>query len=88
MVQPSTIVIDFPANQLLLKVEKDYNMIEREALKMVYVVYIFKIYLLATPFMFYVNHQSLMYLVNKPIIQGRVSLWLLLLLEFTFTIIV
>lgn len=29
-----------------------------------------------------------MYSVNKPIIQGRVSRWLLLLQEFTFTIIV
>lgn len=29
-----------------------------------------------------------MYLVNKPIIQGRIRRWLLLLQEFTFTIIV
>lgn len=29
-----------------------------------------------------------MYLVNKSIIQGRISLWLLLLQEFTFNIIV
>lgn len=46
---------------------------EREALGMVYAVQKFRHYLLATPFTFYVDHQALMYLVNKPIIQGRVS---------------
>lgn len=55
---------------------------------MVYAVQKFRHYLLATPFTFYVDHQALMYLINKSIIQGRVSRWLLLLQEFTFTIIV
>lgn len=55
---------------------------------MVYAVQKFRHHLLATPFTFYMDHQALMYLVNKPIIQGRVSRWLLLLQEFTFTIIV
>lgn len=45
-------------------------------------------YLLVTPFTFFVDHRALMYLVNKPIIQGRVSRWLILLREFTFKIIV
>lgn len=55
---------------------------------MVYVVQKFRHYLLAMPFTFYVDHQALIYLVNKPIIQGRINIWLLLLQEFTFTIIV
>ena len=55
---------------------------------MVYVVQKFHHYLLATPFVFYVDHQALLYMVNKPIIQGRISRWLLLLQEFTFKIIV
>ena len=36
----------------------------------------------------FVDHQALMYLVNKQVIQGRVSRWLILLQEFTFKIIV
>ena len=55
---------------------------------MVYVVQKFRHYLLATLFVFYVDHQALLYLVNKPIIQGRINQWLLLLQEFTFKIVV
>jgi hypothetical protein len=55
---------------------------------MVYAVQKFRHYLLATPFTFFVDHQALMYLVNKPVIQGRVSRWLILLQEFKFKIIV
>lgn len=55
---------------------------------MVYSIQKFQHYLLATPFTFYVDHQALMYLVNKPIIEGQVSQLLLLLQEFTITIIV
>ena len=54
---------------------------------MVYAVQKFRHYVLATPFVFYVDHQALLYLVNKPIIQGRISRWLLLQ-EFTFKIVV
>lgn len=76
------------ASRLLSKAEKHYSTTEREALGMVYSIQKFRHYLLATPFTFYVDHQALMYLVNKPIIQGRISRWLLLLQEFTFNIIV
>lgn len=78
----------FFASRLLSKAEQNYNMTEREALGMVYSVENFQHYLLAKPFTFYVDHQVLMYLVNKPILQGRVNRWLLLLQEFTFTIII
>lgn len=78
----------FFACSLLLKAEQNYSTTEQEVLGMVYTVQKFRHYLLATPVTFYVDHQALMYLVNKPIIQGWVSRWLLLLQEFTFTIIV
>ena len=55
---------------------------------MVYVVQKFRHYLLATPFVFYVDHRALLYMINKPVIQGRINRWLLLLQEFTFKIIV
>lgn len=76
-------------SRLLSKAENNYSTTEREALGMVYDVQKFKHYLLAvTPFVFYVDHQALLYLVNKPIIQGRIRRWLLLLQEFTFKIVV
>lgn len=56
------------ASRLLSKAEKNYSTTDREALGMVYAVQKFKHYLLATPFVFYVDHQALLYLVNKPII--------------------
>lgn len=67
------------ASRLLSKAEKNFSTTEREALGMVYAVQKFRHYLLVTPFTSYVDHQALMYLVNKPIIQGRISRWLLLL---------
>jgi hypothetical protein len=76
------------ARRLLSNPEKNYSTIEREALGMLYFVQEFRHYLLTMSFTFYVDHQALMYVVNKPIIQGRVSRWLLLLQEFTFKIIV
>lgn len=77
----------FFANRLLSNAKHNNSLTEREALGMVYSIQKFRHYLLETPFTFYVDHQALMYLVNKPIIQGQVSRWLLLLQEFTFTII-
>jgi hypothetical protein len=34
-----------------------------------------------------VDHQALLYLVNKPLITGQIARWLLLLQEFDFQII-
>jgi hypothetical protein len=44
-------------------------------------------YLLGNNFTFVVDHQALIYLVNKPIATGRIAQWLLLLQEFDFKII-
>ena len=76
------------ASRLLSKAENNYSTKKQEALGMVYAVQKFRHYLLGTPFVFYVDHQALLYLVNKPIIQGRISQWLLLVQEFTFKIVV
>ncbi len=37
--------------------------------------------------MFYVDHMALVYLVNKPHVLGHIVRWLLLFLEYEFTII-
>ena len=55
---------------------------------MVYAMQKFCHYLLATPFIFFVDHQALLYLVNKPCSTRCISRWLLLLLEFNFNVMV
>ena len=38
--------------------------------------------------MFFVDHQALLYLVNKPCATGRIVRWFIILLEFDFTVAV
>ena len=45
-------------------------------------------YLLANKFVFFVDHQALLYLVNKPCSTGRIVRWFVILLEFEFTVAV
>jgi len=53
---------------------------------MVLVLHKFKHYLLGNKFVFYVDHVALVYLVNKPQVLGNIVKWLLLFLEYDFTI--
>jgi hypothetical protein len=46
---------------------------------MIYVVKKFIYYLLKNGLFFFVDHQTLLYMVNKPTIIGRITKWLLLL---------
>ena len=55
---------------------------------MVYVVKKFRHYLLANKFVFFTDHQALLYLVNKPCNTGRIVRWFVILLEFDFTVVV
>jgi hypothetical protein len=43
--------------------------------------------LLGKKIVFYVNHMALVYLVNKPQVFRRIAIWLLLFLEYEFTVI-
>lgn len=91
LVQPGDNTMDRPiyfASQKLTKVEQNYTTTERKGLRMVYALQKFRYYLLANPFIFYIDHQALMYLVNKPLLRGRISCWLMLFQEFTFRIII
>jgi hypothetical protein len=54
---------------------------------MIYDVTKFKHYLLGNSFIFFMDHQALLYLVNKPIVIGQIARWLLLLQEFDSKII-
>ncbi len=53
---------------------------------MVFALHKFKYYLLGNKFVFYVNHMALVYLVNKPQVSGKIMRWLLLFLEYDFTV--
>ena len=53
---------------------------------MIYSVNKFRHYLLGRNFVFYVDHQALLYLLNKPVRTGKYARWMLLLQEFDFSI--
>ena len=83
--------MDFPvsyASRQLNSVEKNYTTTEREGLGMIYAVKNYRHYLLANKFVFFTDHQALLYLVNKPYNTGRIVRWFLILLEFDFTVMV
>ena len=75
------------ASRLLSKAEKNYTTTEKEALAMVYAINKFRYYLLGNRFIFYVDHLTLQYLVNKLQVSGTLARWLLLFLEFGFKVI-
>jgi hypothetical protein len=55
---------------------------------MVYALQKFKHYLLGKHFKMFTDHSTLKYLVNKPVLGGRICRWLLLFQEFDFEVIV
>ena len=66
------------ASQKLSFTEKNYTTNEREGLAMVYALYKFWQYLLEVHFNMFTNHSILKYLVNKPVLGGKICRWLLL----------
>ena len=91
LTQPVDDATDHPnayISQKLNRVECNYSTTEREALGMVFSLQNFGHYLLANPFTFYIDHQALKYLVNKPLHHGRIYRWLLLFQEFEFEVVI
>ena len=76
------------ASRKLNKAERNYSATERETLGMVFSLQKFRHYLLENPFTFYIDHQALKYLVNKPLHHGRICKWFLLFQEFKFEVII
>ena len=79
--------IDFSSKKLST-VENNYTTIEREGLAMVYALQKFQHYLLGSHFKMFTDHSALKYLVNKPMLGGRICRWLILFQEYDFEIIV
>jgi hypothetical protein len=91
LVQQGTGELDHPivfASRKLSESEHNYNTTEREGLAMVYALQKFRHYLLGKHFKMFIDHSTLKYLVNKPVLGGRICIWLLLFQEFDFEVIV
>ena len=54
---------------------------------MVYALQKVRHYLLGGHFKMFMDHYALKYLVNKPVLRGKICRWLLLFLKFDFEII-
>jgi hypothetical protein len=83
--------IDHPisfARRKLSTTKHNYTMTEREGLAMVYALQKFRHYLLGSHFKMYTDHSALRYLVNKPVLGGRICRWILLFQEYDFEVIV
>eukprot|EP00253_Pinus_taeda_P030970 PITA_30970 len=76
------------ASRKLSTIKKNYTTIVKEALAMVYSLQKFRHYLLGVPFKFFTDHSNLKYLLNNPVLEGRICQWLLLFQEFTFKLVI
>jgi hypothetical protein len=72
----------------LLSTEKNYTMKKQEGFAMVYALQKFRHYLFGSEFKMNTNHYTLRYLVNMPVLGGRICRWLLLFQECDFEVIV
>ena len=78
LVQPGKGALDLPitfTSRQPNSTEQNDSTTEQEGLAMVYNVKKFQHYLLASRFSFFVEHQALLYLVNKTHTTGRISRW-------------
>jgi hypothetical protein len=76
------------ASRKLLQGDRSYTTIGREGLAMIYSLQKFRHYLLGSHFNFFIDHSALNYLVNKPVLEGRICRWFLLFQEFYFEVII
>jgi hypothetical protein len=91
LAQPGVIDIDHPivfARRNISTSEMNYTTTEREGLAMVYALHNFRHYLLGGHFKMFTDHSALKYLVNKPVLGGRICIWILLFQEYDFEIVV
>ena len=76
LTQPGESKLDYAvyfASRQLDAVERNYTTTEREGLAMVFSCKKFRHYLVANHFKFYIDHQALLYLVNKPCTTGIIT---------------
>jgi hypothetical protein len=79
--------LDFSSRNLSIA-EINYTTTKREGLAMVYALKKFRHYLLGGHFKMFTDHFALKYLVNKPVLGGRICRWIFLFQEYDFEIVV
>lgn len=75
------------ASKVMTGAEINYSITEKECLGVVFALKKFRHYLLGNKVIIHVDHQALIYLVNKPQPTGRIARWILLLQEFDYSVI-
>ena len=75
------------ASKVLTAAERNYFVIEREGLGVVFGLKKLRHYLLGNEVIIHVDHQAIIYLVNKDQPIERIARWILLLQEFDYFVI-
>lgn len=91
LAQPGKGGIDHPiafSSRKLSTTKKNYTTTKRKGLTMVYALQKYRHYLLGAHFKMFTDHSTLKYLLNKPMMWGRIYRWFLLFQEYDFDIIV
>ena len=71
----------------LTPTELNYTVTEKEMLAIIHAVNKFQHYITGYEIFVHTDHSAIKYLMNKPITNGRVTRWLLLLQEFNITVL-
>ena len=71
----------------LTPTELNYTVIGKEFLAVVHAINKFKHYITGYETFFHTDRSAIIYLMNKPITNGRVTRWILLLQEFNITVL-
>eukprot|EP00253_Pinus_taeda_P028720 PITA_28720 len=71
----------------LTPIELNYTVTEKEFLAVVHVINKFRHYITGYETFIHTDHSAIRYLMNKPVTNGRVTRWLLLLQEFNITVL-
>jgi hypothetical protein len=71
----------------LTPTELNYTVTEKEFLAVVHAINKFRHYITGYETFVHTDHSAIRYLMNKPVTNGRVTRWLLLLQEFNITVL-
>ena len=71
----------------LTPTELNYTVTKKEFLVVVHAINKFRHYITGYETFVHTDHSAIRYLMNKPITNGRVTIWLLLLQEFNITVL-
>jgi hypothetical protein len=74
-------------NKNLSPTELNYTVTEKELLAVVHAIDKFHHYFTSYELFFHTNHSAIRFLMKKPITNGQVTRWLLLLQEFNIIVL-